>query len=51
MIIKIYAPETPSKLGAILQPITNMTEAQILSINRKLADIWFSVMISKVLVR
>jgi len=31
MIIKVYAPGTPSKLGAILQRITNLTEVRILS--------------------
>jgi len=32
MIIEVYAPGTPSKLMAILQRITSLTEAWILSI-------------------
>jgi len=42
---------TPSNLGLILEHITNLDEVRILSMYRKFADIWFSVMISKVLVR
>ena len=44
---KVYAPGTPSKLGAILQRITNLTEVRILSMYQNLGNIWFSVMISQ----
>ncbi len=41
MIIKVYASGNPSKLGAFLQRITNLTEVRILAISLSAAILDF----------